>query len=112
MVRFRIMNASLNVSFLEKKLEFVPSPRANHVHVIDGFGPVPLRRRLDDALEPLVITRRELAAIFVEAVEMFEHHAPYRRVDLVKPHIVTWKFMVVFSLAAVVAQHPKPFSHL
>src|SRR5438045_838476 len=109
MIWFWIMDACLNIALFKELLEFVAPFGTNHVHVINRRGPLSFARGLNDAIKALLVTRRNSPAVRVEPVKMFEHHAADGSVDLIKPHIVTRKFMIVLSLAAVVSQHPKPF---
>src|SRR5260221_8631180 len=54
----------------------------------------------------------DLAAILVEAVQMLEHHPSNRSIDLIEAHIVAGKFVIIFPLPAMIAQHAQPVSHL
>jgi len=106
------MDAGVNFLGLEKFLQVVTFFAPNDIHVIHRRGPFAHGRRLHHALEPFGVARSNLAAIFVEPVEMLQHHAPDGGIDFVEPHVVTGKFVVVLALATVVAQHPQAFGHL
>ena len=75
--------------------------------MIHRRGPLAHRRRLHDAFKTLVVARGDLAAVLIEAVEMLQHYAADGGVDFVEPDVVAGEFVVVFSLATVVAQHPQ-----
>lgn len=107
-VRLGIMDAGLDGFLLQKFLQVVAFLGADDIHVIRRRGPFAHRRRLDDAFEPGVVTRGDFAAVFVEAVEVLQHHTADGGVDFVEPDVVAGEFMVVFALAAMVAQHPQP----
>src|SRR5690242_8316850 len=112
MVRLWIVNAGLDVAFFEKLLELITALTANDIHVVHPFRPVALGWGMNDVTKPLIVSCRYSSPIFIESIQMLQHHAANRSVDFVEAHIVARKFVVVFSLASMVAQHPQPLSHL
>jgi len=83
-IRFRIVNTRFDVALLQELLQVIAPLAANDVHVVNGLCPLAFRWRWDQALEPFIVTSGNFAPVIVEAVQVLEHYAANRGVDLVK----------------------------
>src|SRR5438552_5832973 len=89
MVRHRIMNSGCDPFVLQEFRQYVPPLSPDDVHMINRAGPWPFRRNLHDALQAIVVPRRNVSPMLVQILDVTQLDPTDRRLNFVKTKIVT-----------------------